>query len=281
MWVSAAATTVFFYIVQFALDGNSLELFYYFSYVLPSVFLLLSLIVGALLNAADTRWRWGAVALVISAAIGPWILYSFGRGVVYPTPPGHHLAAIGAVAAALTLWRWVPRFRSVTLACAAAALGFILFSGFSTPVYARMINSRVHAVRSDIEIYRVALQLIDSVPQQSRTPGAVGFWYSNEPADSPIRAIQSTYLFGYSRVQGEGRGLPYLEATDLERLGRMRLKWLVLLTERRGDLALGRETLRQLDIQHKSVDSRPLSAGTYTLYFDLLELGGGASESAR
>ena len=280
MWASAAATTGFFYIVQFALNGNSLELFYYFSYLLPFVFLLVALIVGALLNAADARGRWIAAALLVSAAIGPWILYSFGRGIIYPTRLGHHLTAIGGVAAALTLWRWVPRFRPVTLACAAAALGFILFSSFSTPVYARMINSRVHAVRSDVDVYRVALQLIDSVPQLSRTPGAVGFWYSNEPAHSPIRAIQSTYLYGYSRVQRDGRGLPHLETADLERLGRMHLKWLVLLAETPGEMAGARETLRQIDIAHKRVDSRLLGSGNYAVRFELLELGQG-SESAR
>ena len=53
----------------------------------------------------------------------------------------------------------------------------------------------------------------------------------------------------------------------------MRLRWLVLLAERNDDLALGRETLRRLDIQHKVVDSRPLTAGAYTVYFELLQLG--------
>lgn len=278
MWASAAAATGFFYIVQFALDGNSLELFYYFSYLVPFVFLLVALIVGTLLSEPNERRTWVATALLVSAAIGPWILYSLGRGIIYPARLEHHLAAIGAVATALTLWRWVPRFRSVTLACAAAAVGFILFSSFSTPVYARMIDSRFRAGQSDVDVYRVGLQLIDSVPRQSRTPGAVGFWYSNEPADSPIRSIQSTYLFGYSRVQGEGRGLPYLEAADLERLGRMHLKWLVLLAETEAELGRGRETLTTTGIEHKPVDSRVLQSGTYTVHFALIELRPGARD---
>ena len=272
MWAGATGTTAFFYIAQFLLGGNSLELFYYFSYLLPFVFLLIALIVGTLLNGSSPRWRAAAAALLVSAAIGPWILYSLGRGIVHPTRVGHHLTAIGAVSTALILWRCLPRFRPVLSVCAAAALGFTLFSSFARPVYARMIDSRVQAVRSDVDIYRVALQLIDRVPRWSANPGAVGFWYSNEPADSPVRAIQSTYLFGYSRVQGEGRGLPHLEAADLQRLARMRLKWLVLLAQTEAELARGRESLSRTGIQHKRIDSRALHSGAYTVHFELHEL---------
>ena len=136
-----------------------------------------------------------------------------------------------------------------------------------------MIESRVQAaVRSDLDVYRVALQLIDRVPRWSANPGAVGFWYSSEPADSPIRSIQSTYLFGHSRVQGQERGLPSLEAADIERLGRMRLKWLVLLAETDDQLAAGRESLSRIGIEHKGVERRLLHSGTYAVYFELLEL---------
>jgi hypothetical protein len=272
MWASAAGTTAFFYITQFQLGGNSLELFYYFSYLLPFVFLLIALIVGTLLNGPSPRWNTAAATVLISAATGPWILYSLGRGIAYPTRIEHHLAAMGVVVAAMILWRSAPRFRLAMSVCAAAVLGFMLFSSFATPVYARMIESRVQAVGSDLDVYRIALQMIDSVPRWSANPGAVGFWYNNEPADSPIRSIQSTYLFGYSRVQGQGRGLPSLDAADLERLGRMRLKWLVLLADTEGELAAARETLSRTGIEHKRVDGRLLHSGTYAVHFELLEL---------
>ena len=51
-----------FYLAQFDLNGNSLELFYT-SHLLPFVFLLLALIVGALVNRiADPRMKWLAAA---------------------------------------------------------------------------------------------------------------------------------------------------------------------------------------------------------------------------
>jgi hypothetical protein len=277
MWTSATAVTTGFYIGQFLLGGNSLELFYYFSYLLPFVFLLLALIVGRLITGVpDSRLRWSASAVVVSAAIGPWVLRSLELEIVPPARFDHYLAAVGASAAVLILWRAAPRFRPVTLMCAVATLGLMLFSSFSTPVYARMIDSRVRTTPNEMDIYRVALQLIESVPRWSSDPGAVGFWY-NETAESAIPSIQSTYLWQFSKVQGEGRGLPHLEAADLERLARMRVRWLVLLSETEGPLVLARETLRRLDIEHKQIGSRVLSSGTYALHFDLLELRLGSS----
>ena len=281
MWATAVTVTAFFYVVQFGLGGNSLELFYYFSYLLPFVFLLLALIVDALLSGLGTPSKWIAAVLLVSAAIGPWLLYSLGHGIGYPTRFEHHLAAIGAVAAVLALCRWIPRFRPVTRVFAAAALGFMLFSSFSTAVYARMIDRRLPAARSDLDVYRVALQLIDSVPRNAAAPGAVGFWYSNEPARGAIRSIQSTYLFGHSKVQGEGRGLPHLEAAELERLGRMHLRWLVLLAETEAELASGRETLNRIGIQYTPVDSRIHRGGKYAVYFELLELRGHDGTASR
>ena len=148
----------------------------------------------------------------------------------------------------------------------------MLFSSFARPVYARMVDRRVHAVRGDMDVYRVALQLIDSVPRWSTNPGPVGFWYNNESADSPILSIQSTYLSGYSRVQREGRGMPYLESDDIQRMGRMRLKWLVLLAETEAELTLARETLTRTGIEYKRIDSRALRSGSCVVHFELLEL---------
>jgi hypothetical protein len=77
-------------------------------------------------------------------------------------------------------------------------------------------------------------------------------------------------------VQGQGRGLPYFEAAEIERLRRMNVKWLVLLAEQQGQLALGRAALRRIDVEHQVVDRRVLSAGMYTLHFELLELRHGS-----
>lgn len=282
VWISAAAVTAFFYLVQFGLNGNSLELFYYFSYLLPFVFLLLAMIVGSLWdNAAAWTSRIGAL-LLLSGAIGPWVLFSLGMLAAHQMRFDQHVAFVGVAVIFILFWRLVPRYRAVTSLCATAALGVMLFSSFATTPYVGTIGNRLRQAQPELDVYRVSLQFIEHVPKSTLRPGAVGFWYSNEPAKNSMQSVQSTYLWGFSKVQGQGRGLPFLEPPEFDRLRRMGLRWLVLLAEKRGDLARGREALRQSDIEHVVVDSHILSTATYALYFELLELRpGSGSEPPR
>jgi hypothetical protein len=135
-----------------------------------------------------------------------------------------------------------------------------------------MIEGRVHRGPLELDVYRVALQLIDAVPKSSQHPGAVGFWYTNEPLDGPIRSVQSTYLWGFSRLQGAGRGLPFLEPADVDRLRRMELRWLVLLAEQGAELERARQALQRLGVTYQVVSRRALAAGSFALRFELLEL---------
>jgi hypothetical protein len=148
----------------------------------------------------------------------------------------------------------------------------MLYSSFSVPIYAAMIGNRLQPAGREMDVYRVALQFLERVPKASKMPGTVAFWYSNEPPGNAIQSVQSTYLWGFSKVQGQGRGLPYFEAAEIERLRRMNVKWLVLLAEQQGQLELGRASLRRIEVEHHVVDRRVLSAGRYTLHFELLEL---------
>ena len=273
---SATATTAFFYVVQFGLNGNSLELFYYFSYLLPFVFLSLGIIVGTLLSTAGARTRQVGLVLLLSAAIGSWVLHSLGISISYAARFESYLVSASVSVVAVLLWRLIPRGRPAAALAAVTALGLLLFSSFSVPIYAAMIGTRLQPNGRELDVYRVALQFLEQVPKSSQRPGTVAFWYSNEPPGNLIQSVQSTYLWGFSKVQGQGRGLPYFEAAEIERLRRMNVKWLVLLAEQQGQLALGRAALRRIDVEHQVVDRRVLSAGMYTLHFELLELRHGS-----
>ena len=272
MWASAAGATAFFYTFQFMLGGNSLELFYYFSYLLPFVFLLIALILGAIWSHLGIRTAWVALALLLTAAIGPWILYSFEQGLFHPGRFEQHLTIVGSTTALVLLWRWGLFSRSLLSLLATAALGLTFFSSFSAPLYSGEVNSRVHPNRVEMDVYRVALQFIDAIPRAPQRPGTIRFWYSNEPPSNSMQSIQSTYLWGYSKVQGQGRGLPYLEASELEIVRHPDVKWLGLLAEEESQLAVGRAALLRNGIQHVVVDRRTMTAGAYTLHFELLQL---------
>jgi hypothetical protein len=113
------------------------------------------------------------------------------------------------------------------------------------------------------------------------TPGTMLFWYPNRPGSS-LNSIQSTHLWGYSKLQGSevGRGLPHLGAREIERLQRPGVRWLGMLADDEARLDRGRDALVQHGITWRLVRRRALTAGRHTVYFELLELGAGREDVA-
>ena len=123
-----------------------------------------------------------------------------------------------------------------------------------------------------MDVYQVALEFMRAVSPLSERPGEARFSYSNQPPSNAMQSIQSTYSWGYSKVQGDGPGMPVLKQAELNALREPGLKWLVLLAEKEEQLAEGRATLTQNDIQNSIVARRVLSHGAHTLYVEFLDL---------
>ena len=265
----AAATTAFFYANQFLMDGNSLELFYYLSYALPAVFLLLAVVLGRVVRGGLTPLP---PLVFAAAAIVPWVLYALDVTTFAGWTIGHHLVAAlvagGLVAAAAR--SGTPR-RAVT-AAAAVALGVLFWSSFARPTYAGMVNSWSRPDGRERDVYAVTLQLIDVVEDWTAGEGQFRFWYSNRPLSNSMQSIQAVYLWGTSKIQAEGPGLPVLEPMDFERLASPDVRWLVLLAENRRQFADAYQTLRGHHVNYRVRAARDLSAGNYRLHVQLLEL---------
>src|SRR4030095_14455700 len=90
-------------------------------------------------------------------------------------------------------------------------------------------------------VYLFALQFIRSVPAIAEKAGAIRFWYHNRPPGS-LQSIQSTYLWGYSKVQGgdADRGLPYLGMPEVTRILEPGVKLLGLLAGEEAELPRAR-----------------------------------------
>ena len=272
LWVGATATTLFFYAHQFLLNGNSLELFYYFSYALPAILILLALNLAAVWTRNGTLiLPRAAVVTFIASATVPWVLYSFEVKALYPASFGQHMAVV-AVGTALVVFAARSTLRPARALIASAALGMVFFSCFARPVYASLVNSRLLSAHAELDVYRVALQFMRAVPAWDRAPGHIRFWYGSERPRSSIDSIQSTFLWGYSRVHGTGRGMPELGPTEIELLTAPDLRWVGLLAESRDELERGRSALRNNGIEHRLLRQTALSSGSYTVYFELLDL---------
>src|SRR5262249_37850256 len=73
IWLGASGIGWFFYLQQFGLQSNTLELFYYFSYALPAVFLLLAITMNGIVERLSLAGRWLSAAGLAVSAITPWI----------------------------------------------------------------------------------------------------------------------------------------------------------------------------------------------------------------
>jgi hypothetical protein len=264
-------TTGLFYGHQYLLDGNSLQLHYYFSYALPTVFLLLALIVGRLWQHQRAGVRTVAAIALVLSAVGPWVVYAFGVSLI-PTTFVQHLVVIAAAVVCVTIASVLSHWRRESMLVATVAIGVMCVSAFARPVYTSMINPRTQPSQTEMEVYRIALQLIQAVPRWSDHPGGIRFWYSNLPPSNKMQSIQSTYLWGYSKVQGNDAGLPQLGPDELKLIRAADVSGLILLAEDPNDLPRGRDALRHNGISFTVVDDRILTAGASRLYFQRLSL---------
>jgi len=277
LWTSATVVTLFYYVYQFLLNGTFLQLFYYFSYLLPFIFLLLMLVASALLDLVDRPTQWRVMLVLLAAAIGPWVLWSFEQSVLLPASLVQYLGIV-LLTTVLVIAAVRTSFRSPGMTFAAAtALGLTVAGSFAGPdqttsVYRTAVNSRVSPSSLQMDVYRVALDFMKAVPPLAERPGEILFWYSNRPPRNPMQSIQSTYLWGYSKLQGDGPGLPALEPRELKTILEPRVKWLGLLAEREEQLAEARAKLVQNDVAFDSVGRKAISHGTYTLYVEFLGL---------
>jgi hypothetical protein len=258
-------------IAQLFLGSNYLQLFYYFSYSLPVLFLALASIAAALLDGLDDRTAWSAAVLLVVAATVPWVLLSFGLPLLLPRTFGQHLAIAGT-ALVLAVAAAAVRRRTASLA-ASIALGTMFVSSFAASPYLDMVSDRRDSGRLEMDVYRTTLEFVRTMPRIAEVPGEMLFWYTNRPG-TILDSVQSTFLWGYSRMQGQtrDRGLPYLGDGELAKLQKPDVRWLTLLAEEEAQLSAGREALSAHGVAWRSAGRRVLRSGTYALYVEVLEL---------
>jgi hypothetical protein len=220
---------------------------------------------------------WLSATSLAAGAITPWIFYAYG----YLTSAANNLrifiasVAIAAVTLLLaTRQRWSARLGfSMT---ASLALGLMFAASFATSVYTGMIHSHYQAdsKHKQEDVYRTTLQFMKAIPTWQVRPGHLKFWYSNDPMSGTMQSIQSTYLWGHSKLQGDDPGLPYLGEAQLKLLRAPELKWLVMMSEQEEQLQLGLDALMREQIAYRPVSRQTIGSGSYRLFLLQLEMTG-------
>jgi Dolichyl-phosphate-mannose-protein mannosyltransferase len=289
-----AAVTAFYFVHQFVLQADTLQLFYYFSYAAPAVFLMLALLYRRLWELAGVPDR-VFVILAVAPAILPWVLISFGwNPLLRPLSPGalvsasagtlphpillrQGLVVFAAAALLVTASFAVLRSRPRRQTPRAMVLATVILLGFgvdaSLGYYSGVVRRWGAQDTSERDVYRVALQLIDAVPRY-RSGDGILFWYDGRRS-SPANSVQSMYLWGPSRLQSmdaDSPGLPYLDAAELAKLRSPGVRYLGLLCESPAQMAQATDALRNAGLPYREAARRELTSGSYRLYWALLDL---------
>jgi len=218
--VSYLVVVVMFVVVyQFLTSTALLETFYYFSYfIVPFIFgmALVSVILANKCNSSSLGLNLGIASFIV-----PGILFS--TGIVSRTPMKVYI--IFMVIAVLLI---IFAMNYKKIAPVAILLFGITFSymwpatqidrGFN---YRGFNYSSMYGALSEsgLTTYRLALKFIDLMPKYKVEKKPIYFWYQN--ADRLANSLQSTYLWGYSRIMdsdSETPGMPSIKGVNFDLL---------------------------------------------------------------
>jgi hypothetical protein len=268
------AVTAFYYVEQFFLGSDVLQLFYYFSYLLPAIFLMLAFL-------WQTLWeqtRLGAIAFIglgLAAFVVPLMAVSWG-GWALPNLTASHWLALGGVAIVVVFlatreWRW-PAMQGTLPLLALVLIGGWFAAGLTN--YTGLMRTGSSAKNVEMDVYRVALQFMQVVPKMADRRGVIKFWYNNRVGNS-INSVQSTHLWGFSKINAnppEDPGLPHLGELQLKLLRDPQMRYLGLLGETEDELSQGLAALTREAIEFKTADFHVLASGDYRIFYQLVEL---------
>ncbi|MGA3017206.1 MAG: carbohydrate binding domain-containing protein [Bryobacteraceae bacterium] len=263
--------TAFYYVHQFLLDGDTLQLYYYFSYAAPAVFLMLALLFQYFYDRA-AKPPAVFVGVVLVVVFIPLLALSYGAA--YTRFVHFELFAVPAFA----VWVLIAMMRLAggkAFRRVLGVVGIVLIAasfdlGFAG--YGYMIQNRAAADTAEVDVYRVALQFIKAMPEFSGDAGDLLFLYDNR--HQSLDSIQSTYLWGYSSVKydrGAGPGHPSLEPAEVARLKQTAL-YVGLIGESADEVEFEAQDLRSHNIPFRQLDQRTISSGSYKIYWRLLEV---------
>ncbi|MEO8368652.1 MAG: hypothetical protein ABI806_05605 [Candidatus Solibacter sp.] len=273
---SGIAVVAFFYVHQFLLNGDTLEFSYYFSYALPTTFLMLVCLWHALRERGELK-----SGVFLGVGLGATLLPALQTSAAFlwlermkPAQWGA-LAAATVVAVALARVAWNRQSaRTAASLCALVLLAFSVAAGFvSSANYQITRPFRLHE-DSEGDQYRVAIQLIRETPKLSQGPGNVLFWYNNR-TNNPINSVQSTYIWGASKMNRdapEDPGMPHIGNFQMEQLRSLDVRYLILLGETPAEIPAGLQALTKAGAGYDLLSTRDLHSGAMHVYWQLVEL---------
>ena len=159
------ALCLFYYVYQFALDADILQLPYYLSYAIPAVFLSIPLIFSMLWADVPKHQLKKMTCLGVTGFVLPWILKASGLDLLIPSSLFWHSVLLASVTGLALLAAVGLRLQgSVRLAFIGACtmlIGLSFAAIFSDSYYTSIYQSDSVNRRREWNEYRVAMQFMD------------------------------------------------------------------------------------------------------------------------
>jgi len=250
------------FVTMHNLGGAALSLDYYVSYFIPAFFLVVIVTVGELMMQLGPARAHRAALVATAALVVALGLFRYAPAVI---PPGRLVLFLGVgLVCALPLMRRWP----VVVSCIAGALIFVLpfaFSWSSPFALNRVVRAGSQTFERDV--YRHAVDFQDGVLGVVPTDRSVGFWYDGRGSNGWLNSVQSTFLWGSSRLSLTP--MPNVDASVTNAAGRF--DYVVLLSPRARPVRAGASALCRIGVGLAPVAQRVLRGDAVDLHYTVFQ----------
>jgi hypothetical protein len=252
---------------------------YYFSFLMPALLPLVAII--PIILSCGAKAQSGSFALG-SATVAVLAIPLLQRlGVV----DFSSISAATFFGLLLLSWALIVAARKIKLMSIIAVITFIVamhahFLGYirgsddwRQKTYSTTINSGERLVGTNL--LELAGKLIEVMPRYRNDHKKILFWYRNDQDTGWLDAIQSTYLWQYSRMQSANLrlpGMPFLGEAELSALSELKDGHLVLLGYTTSEIAAGFAALDSRGVKYDVSLSKALCSGSFCAHVAIADL---------
>jgi hypothetical protein len=275
----ALSVVLFFSWWQFASHGLIVELPYYFCYLIPAL-MPLAVVVPIMLvseapkdNARLILWTATGVTLAI-----PILVARFKINFEFNSFAQFCLLSVFAMFLLLVARKGMLT-RLFAIAAYIIALNMYFLGYVTTPFDLRQANYafqfRTDSRKAELDLYKITIEFMRSMPRFRDDHKKMLFWYSNAAENKFLSSVQSTYLWGYSRLQAmdiRNPGMPVLGDAELKLIDSLDAGHLVLMGLNQTDVQSGLAALDRKSVKYRLSNSKAICSGELCVHLAIVDL---------
>lgn len=264
-----ALCVALFLVMHYVFRSGIIFYFYYVVFCLPAAMIVSVCVIGRISATVPRPMTIAILAGFGVACFVLWIGADAWRPALAAMAPMHFLLLALGVPASILLYRFSPALALV----GACALIIVQPAFFYTSAHYSGLHAR-HQAGLERDVYDGAIHLqgvvAETVPPEA---GQVGFWYANAPTHMYLNSVQSTHLWGFSRLGSTDREQPGMPVIDRYFLDRVPSDdFIVLLAIDESEFAAAETALEEQGIGFVRLRDDRFEGTQWGYYLRILEL---------